>query len=101
MRLQASVLLCTLASAASAYLVDPPTTAAPDTVPNCSKWQIAEPGWSSCNQVASAWGLPIYQVGPWNPSCSSDKNFVPGNSYCVEVNNGPCPEIGAGACQDN
>ncbi|KAL1798249.1 hypothetical protein ACET3X_002286 [Alternaria dauci] len=100
MRPQVSILLCALASAAvSAYLVEPPTTAAPDTVPNCSAWQIAEPGMTSCNNIASAHGLPIYQVGPWNPSCRNTANFVVGNSYCIEVNGKECYEIGEGACQ--
>jgi hypothetical protein len=88
---------------ASGYLVDPPTTASPDTNPLCSYWQIAEDSWNDCNPVAQAWLLPITLVGQWvgisartnvrieannlqNPSCKETAKFVQGNSYCVEVN---------------
>ncbi|OAL43397.1 LysM domain protein [Pyrenochaeta sp. DS3sAY3a] len=84
---QVSLLFSTL-GATSAYLVDPPTTALPDTNQYCSGWQIAEERMLDCNNIASAHGLPIGLVAQWNPSCKSTRNFVIGNSYCIEVNFG-------------
>lgn len=62
--LQASVFLCAL-GAASAYVVEPPTTALPDTNQYCDAWQIAEPWMNHCNHIASSHALPIYSVGAW------------------------------------
>lgn len=41
-----------------AYLEEPPTEAAPDTIQDCSWWHVAESG-DSCSNIATANGLTL------------------------------------------
>lgn len=41
-----------------AYLEDPPTTAAPDTIQDCSWWHVAEAG-DECTAIADVWSISV------------------------------------------
>jgi hypothetical protein len=45
------IVLAEVLPCASAYIIDPPTTAAADTVQDCSAWHVAETG-NTCDQIA-------------------------------------------------
>ena len=79
---------CTL----SQFLEPPPTTADPNTLPECSWWHVAGAG-DTCEQLSAAWGVTIATFTTWNPSLANGCKFVVGNSYCIEKNYGlPDPE---------
>lgn len=85
--------LVLLASPAlSQFLEPPPTTADPNTLPECSWWHVAGAG-DTCEDLSATWGITVATLAIWNPSLSSGCNFVLGNSYCIEKNYGvPDPE---------
>lgn len=39
----------------AAWLVDPPTTAAPDTIQDCTFWAVAEREESTCKALVDSW----------------------------------------------
>jgi hypothetical protein len=49
---------------ARAYLVDPPTQALPDTIQDCSAWQVAKEG-ETCNYLAGSNLLSAWTFGQW------------------------------------
>ena len=53
-----------LAAGARAYLVDPPTTAAPDTAEECSNWMVAENS-STCEEIAEYNWITVTQLKRW------------------------------------
>lgn len=85
--------LVLLASPAlSQFLEPPPTTADPNTLPECSWWHVAGAG-DTCEDLSDTWGITVATLTIWNPSLASGCNFVLGNSYCIEKNYGvPDPE---------
>lgn len=60
---ESAIFFCTLGSV-RAYIVDPPTTALPDTVQDCSAWVVAGPG-ESCNNLANEFLISIYQFAAY------------------------------------
>lgn len=62
----------------AAYLEDPPTEAAPDTIQDCSWWHVAESG-DSCDDIAAANGISLSDFNtvyvnsstPYNKQCNS------------------------------
>ncbi|KAH7625384.1 hypothetical protein B0T09DRAFT_62838 [Sordaria sp. MPI-SDFR-AT-0083] len=74
-----------LAAGARAYLVDPPTTAAPDTAEECSNWMVAENS-STCEEIAEYNWITVTQLKRWNPSLGASCSLVVGQSYCTEKN---------------
>lgn len=53
-RLQRLAGLVAAISCTSAYLIDPPTTAASDTASDCSSWEVVT-GNESCETIATSW----------------------------------------------
>ncbi|KAH6717692.1 hypothetical protein BKA61DRAFT_716055 [Leptodontidium sp. MPI-SDFR-AT-0119] len=72
------------------YLEDPPTTAAPDTVQDCSYWDIATSR-STCADFATIWAISLADFVTYNPSVGTSCQLTVGNSYCVERNFGNPP----------
>jgi hypothetical protein len=50
-----ATLMVGLVSLASAYIVDPPTTAAADTIQDCSAWYVVAGGESCASIAADQW----------------------------------------------
>ncbi|KAH8645715.1 hypothetical protein BX600DRAFT_477875 [Xylariales sp. PMI_506] len=75
---------------AAQYLVDPPTTAAPDTIQDCTYWQVASAA-DTCISISDFWGLSLEQLYTYNPSLAEGCDLVVGNSYCIEENWGIPP----------
>lgn len=44
----------------AAYIVDPPSTAAPDTIVDCTYWQVATDT-DTCANISAYWGLTVAQ----------------------------------------
>ncbi|KAM0809653.1 hypothetical protein AB5N19_09999 [Seiridium cardinale] len=82
------VLLPALGSAQ--YLVDPPTTAAPDTIQDCTYWDVASSN-DTCTSISENWGITLAQFYTYNPSLADGCDLVVGNSYCIEKNWGISP----------
>ncbi|RYO12263.1 hypothetical protein AA0111_g12605 [Alternaria arborescens] len=74
-------------SLASAYIIDPPTTAAADTIQDCSAWYVVAGG-ESCASIAADQWITVDQFNAYNPSLGSGCKLVTGNSYCIEQNFG-------------
>ncbi|KAH6649142.1 hypothetical protein BKA67DRAFT_382165 [Truncatella angustata] len=89
------IVLATASSLGAAqYLVDPPTTAAADTIKDCTYWQVASSN-DTCTSISEYWG-PILgwlpeQFYVYNPSLADGCELVVGNSYCIEQNWGIPP----------
>jgi hypothetical protein len=49
---------------ASAYLVDPPTTASSDTIQDCSSWQVVVAG-NTCASIADNWFITTLQFAAY------------------------------------
>ncbi|KAK8037851.1 hypothetical protein PG991_001197 [Apiospora marii] len=75
---------------AAQYTVDPPTTAAPDTIKDCTYWQVAAEN-DTCASIAQYWGLTLDQFETYNPSQAGGCDLILGNSYCIEQNWGIVP----------
>ncbi|RYO27909.1 hypothetical protein AA0113_g3305 [Alternaria arborescens] len=73
-----------------AYETDPPTTASPDTISNCTWWQVATET-DTCAGISEYWGITEVQFKTYNPSLVDGCNLVSGNSYCIEQNYGIVP----------
>jgi hypothetical protein len=43
---------------AAQYLVEPPTTAAPDTIKDCTYWQVASAN-DTCESIIEEWGATL------------------------------------------
>ncbi|KAH6639792.1 hypothetical protein C7974DRAFT_389209 [Boeremia exigua] len=69
----------------AAYLDEPPTTAAPDTIPECSLWHIVTET-DTCASISADWFITEAQFSTYNPSVADSCELVVGNSYCVEKN---------------
>ncbi|KAK1756638.1 hypothetical protein QBC47DRAFT_298828 [Echria macrotheca] len=77
-----------LLSVCSAYLTDPPTTADPKTVSDCSNWIVAKAG-DKCDEIASEFSISVTDFGSvYNPSVGPSCKLSTGDSYCVERNYG-------------
>lgn len=48
----------------AAYIVDPPTTAAPDTIEDCTYWHVAEDA-DTCASMSAYWGLTEAQLAAY------------------------------------
>ncbi|ORY01575.1 hypothetical protein BCR34DRAFT_521866 [Clohesyomyces aquaticus] len=83
--------LASLVGFATAYLVDPPSTAAKDTIEDCSNWQVVSAS-DTCQAIADNNGLSLAQFQTYNPSVGSSCKLVNGNSYCIEQNWGVPPQ---------
>ncbi|KEY73229.1 hypothetical protein S7711_10817 [Stachybotrys chartarum IBT 7711] len=70
---------------AAQYTVDPPTTAAPDTILDCTYWHVALAN-DTCEVVNEYPWLTLEEFYTYNPSLPEGCQFVVGNSYCVEQN---------------
>ncbi|PVH93333.1 carbohydrate-binding module family 50 protein [Periconia macrospinosa] len=81
---------------AEAYLVDPPTTAAVDTIQDCSNWVVVT-NTDKCQDLAIGNGLTEVQFQAYNPSIGSSCKLISGNSYCIEQNWGIPPETTSAA----
>lgn len=75
------------ASSVAAYLEEPPTTAAADTVSDCSNWHVVASG-DTCDSIAKDWYISTDNLRSYNPSLASSCKLVEGNSYCTERNYG-------------
>jgi hypothetical protein len=49
---------------ASAYLVDPPTTASADTIQDCSSWQVVTAE-DTCVSIADSWFITAVQFAAY------------------------------------
>ncbi|KAI0838519.1 carbohydrate-binding module family 50 protein [Hypoxylon sp. FL0890] len=79
------------AALGSAYLQDPPTTADPNTVSDCSWWIVAT-STDTCAAIAGANGISVSDFElVYNPSVGADCTLNAGQSYCVERNFGIPP----------
>ncbi|KAF1922869.1 uncharacterized protein M421DRAFT_426488 [Didymella exigua CBS 183.55] len=75
----------------AAYAVDPPSTAAPDTIADCTYWHIAAET-ETCSGITEYWGLTEAQFATYNPVLTESCDLIVGNSYCIEQNWGlPAP----------
>ena len=45
---------------AAQYSVDPPSTAAPDTIRDCTYWQVAADN-DTCSSISAYWGIALEQ----------------------------------------
>ncbi|RMZ72427.1 domain-containing [Pyrenophora seminiperda CCB06] len=80
------------ASSAAAYLEPPPSTAAPDTVSDCSNWHVVASG-DTCDSIAKDWYISTDTFKSYNPSVGSTCKLVTSNSYCTERSYGvPIPD---------
>ncbi|KAI4694249.1 uncharacterized protein J4E84_002831 [Alternaria hordeiaustralica] len=62
---------------------------APDTASDCSYYDTARTGFSTCAAFQSDWGLTFDQFFDYNPSVKADCSGINiGQAYCVEVNFG-------------
>jgi hypothetical protein len=52
--------LAALPLLSAAFSVDPDTTAAPDTIEDCTYWQVASDT-DTCASMTEYWGLPLEQ----------------------------------------
>jgi hypothetical protein len=52
--------LAALPLLSAAFSVDPDTTAAPDTIEDCTYWQVASDT-DNCASMTEYWGLPLEQ----------------------------------------
>ncbi|KAK8071506.1 hypothetical protein PG997_011709 [Apiospora hydei] len=75
---------------AAQFPVDPPTTAAPDTIRDCTYWQVAVEN-DTCASISEYWGITLEQFEAYNPSQADGCDLVVGNSYCIEQNYGIPP----------
>ncbi|KAJ4994209.1 LysM domain-containing protein [Stagonosporopsis vannaccii] len=69
----------------AAYLDPPPTTAAPDTIEDCSYWRIATET-DTCASISKNAYITETQFSTYNPSVADNCNLIVGNSYCIERN---------------
>jgi hypothetical protein len=49
-----------LFTAAAAYTLDPPTTANPDTIPDCTYWHVAE-ATDTCDSISASYYITLAQ----------------------------------------
>ncbi|KAK8073176.1 hypothetical protein PG994_004075 [Apiospora phragmitis] len=70
---------------AAQYTVDPPTTAAPDTIRDCTYWQVAADN-DTCAGIGQYWGITLEQFEDYNPSQADGCDLLVGDSYCIEEN---------------
>ncbi|OTA84782.1 carbohydrate-binding module family 50 protein [Hypoxylon sp. CO27-5] len=83
--------LSLFAALGSAYLQDPPTTADPNTVSDCSWWIVAA-STDTCEAIADANGISVSDFElVYNPSVGTVCALNVGQSYCVERNFGIPP----------
>ncbi|KAI0121074.1 hypothetical protein BJ170DRAFT_644754 [Xylariales sp. AK1849] len=75
---------------AAQFLVNPPTTADPNTIADCTYWQVAASN-DTCASISAYWGITVAQFETYNPSVGGDCELVVGNSYCIEQNYGIPP----------
>ncbi|KAI1850413.1 hypothetical protein JX265_001374 [Neoarthrinium moseri] len=75
---------------AAQFTVDPPTNAAPDTIKDCTYWQVATAN-DTCSSISESWGLTLEQFYTYNPSLADGCVLVVGDSYCIEQNWGIPP----------
>lgn len=61
MKLSGSSILVALPCLVAAYPVEPPSTAAPDTIADCTFWQVATES-DTCTSIAEYWGLTEAQI---------------------------------------
>ncbi|KAH7380031.1 hypothetical protein BKA66DRAFT_442362 [Pyrenochaeta sp. MPI-SDFR-AT-0127] len=80
-------ILAGLISLVPAYIVEPPTTASPDTIQDCSAWYVVAGGETCASIAVDSW-ITIDQFNLYNPSLVPGCNLVTGNSYCIEQNYG-------------
>ncbi|KAG4436701.1 hypothetical protein IFR05_007815 [Cadophora sp. M221] len=87
MKLTTFLSSATVVLTATAYLEPPPTTAASDTIQDCSWWEVATSK-TQCESIQATWFITAAQFKTYNPSALSGTtcNLVVGNSYCVEQN---------------
>ncbi|KAH7311453.1 hypothetical protein B0I35DRAFT_438110 [Stachybotrys elegans] len=86
MRLASIVTITSLLGLSAAqYIVDPPTTAAPDTILDCTYWHVALAN-DTCDVIIEYPWLTLEEFYTYNPSLEEDCQFIVGNSYCVEQN---------------
>ncbi|KAK0710665.1 hypothetical protein B0H67DRAFT_601626 [Lasiosphaeris hirsuta] len=83
--------------ALAAFYEDPPTTADPNTILDCTWWHVAASG-DTCAGIAAGPAIEVSAFQSYNPSlagaasaCSA--KLVIGNSYCIEQNYGLPSEI--------
>lgn len=62
----------------TAYLEDPPTEAAPDTIQDCSWWHVAESG-DTCVDIAAANGISLSDFSTVYVSSCSIRESSQGN----------------------
>ncbi|KAI8944635.1 hypothetical protein F4801DRAFT_571068 [Xylaria longipes] len=74
------------------YLIDPPTTADPATVSDCSNWVVISNG-DTCQTIADDYFITVEDFSDYNPSVDSSCKLVVGNSYCTERNFGIPPPV--------
>ncbi|KAK6073694.1 LysM domain-containing protein [Seiridium cupressi] len=72
------------------YLVDPPTTAAPDTIQDCTYWEVTASN-DTCTNISENWCITLAQFYTYNPSLGDGSDLIVGNSYCIEQNWGIPP----------
>ncbi|KAH7362759.1 LysM domain-containing protein [Plectosphaerella cucumerina] len=75
---------------AAQFTVEPPTTAPPDTLKDCTNWHVAAAG-DTCADVAAQNFITEAQLYRYNPSLADGCLFVEGTSYCTEENWGIPP----------
>ena len=71
---QGLFLLASLSGLAKAYLIDPPTTAASDTVQDCSNWVVVT-ATDKCQDLADGNGITLTQF----------QTYVGDHALCAET----------------
>lgn len=56
--------LALLPALGAAYQVDPPSTAAPDTIQDCTYWQVAASD-DTCASISAWWGITLEQFNAY------------------------------------
>ncbi|KAL5422420.1 hypothetical protein PMIN04_004748 [Paraphaeosphaeria minitans] len=70
----------------AAYTVDPPTTAASDTIEDCTLWATATSTSTCADLIEQGYALTPDQFNAYNPSQAAACKLIIGNSYCIEKN---------------
>lgn len=69
-----------LVGLARAYLVDPPTTAASDTIQDCSNWAVVT-STDKCQSIADSWGITLAQFQSYVSTTHARIAFSSGNTF--------------------
>ncbi|KAG9187678.1 hypothetical protein G6011_05549 [Alternaria panax] len=83
MRASFALVVVLLPLLAATYEVEPPTTASPDTIVDCTYWHVAAEN-DTCASISTEEWVTEAQLSAYNPSLADGCKLILGNSYCIE-----------------